>query len=155
MKTNNKSNEQILGMRFVAEFDREVDLDYHYIVPGGYCLQLKDGREIQFDFSVSHGDEISKNEVLFEVSDLLVNEFPEALTIKKSDILSSESSSFSEFFIFNGDKGDPEIYCTKISDVVFEFDMGDKISDVCFLGDINLCNNREMQLEQDIENVER
>ena len=145
-KNIEEPNKQLFGMRFVADFDRPVDPDKHYLSPGGYSVELRDGRKIEFDFFEYCGDRIGTNSVAFEVSELDTSTFPE------SEILTVDSmggSTFDEFFVFTGEYDDPEIYMTSVHDVVFTYDGGDRLIDIPFSGEIkNLGQSREIPEEE-------
>lgn len=111
-------------MRFVAEFDRHVEPDKHYISPGGYSIKTSNGKEIRFDFYHYEGTRISDNAVAFECCNL------DTETYHESEVLSKESvdgCKFVEFTVYTGEYDDAEIICTNIRDVVFIFSDGEEI----------------------------
>lgn len=149
MKNNIKNSEpkkQLCGMRFVADFDRPVDPDKHYLSPGGYSVELRDGRKIEFDFFEYCGDRIGTNSVAFEVSELDTTSFPDSENLTVDSMV---GCNFDEFFVFTGEYDDPEIYMTNVHDVVFTYDGGDRLIDIPFSGEIkNLGQSREIPEEE-------
>ena len=145
-KNIEEPNKQLFGMRFVADFDRPVDPDKHYLSPGGYSVELRDGRKIEFDFFEHYGNRVGTHSVAFEMSELDTSTFPE------SEILTVDSMvgcNFDEFFVFTGEYDDPEIYMTNVHDVVFTYDGGDRLIDIPFSGEIkNLGQSREIPEEE-------
>lgn len=146
---NNKESAPLIMMRFVADFDRPVDPDKHYLSPGGYSAELRDGKKIDFDFFKSCGDRIGTNSVAFEASELDTSTFPESANLTVDSMM---GCNFDEFFIFTGEYDDPEIYVTNIHDVVFTYEAGDRLIDIPFSGKIkNIGQSREISLEEDQE----
>lgn len=148
-KESSNLNAPLIMMRFVADFDRPVDPDKHYLSPGGYSVELKDGRTIEFDFTDSIGDKSGSNFVEFIVTGLDTYAFPES---EELTLESMKNCNFDEFFIFTGEYDDPEIYVTNIHDIVFTYNGEEEIIDVPFQGEIrNLGQSREIPLESEPE----
>lgn len=145
-KNIEEPNKQLFGMRFVADFDRPVDPDKHYLSPGGYSVELKDGRKIEFDFYEHYGNKIGTNSVAFEAYGLDASTFPESENLTVDSMV---GCNFSEFFVFTGEYDDPEIYMTNVHDIVFTYDGGDRLIDIPFCGEVkDLGQSREQPEEE-------
>ena len=94
------------------KMDRPVDLDKHYLSPGGYEVVIE-GKSYGFDFIEATGS-ISDEDptvVSFELRDEDRSTFPEIDEMREKIHLIME---FPECYIYTGERDDPEINCVKI-----------------------------------------
>ena len=101
-------------------FDREIDAEKHYIIPGGYEMTFA-GKAVQFDFEDYSGtiDKVDKTVLHTEQENLDISAFPEAASITPEDIKNLEK--INEFFVYTGEDGDPEINPVELEFLSFEF----------------------------------
>lgn len=111
------------SMYFSVRFDRKADPDIHYICPGGYEMELN-GKSCMFDFERFYGrrNEQDQSVIAFEQYDLDTAAYPEAVNITPDDV--KDLRSIKEFFIYTGEKGEPEINPVKLLSLAFGFDDG-------------------------------
>lgn len=96
-----------MRMYATIKFDRKIIPDHHYIVPGGYSMTAN-GKEYEFDFHSTTTVPVSNNSNLLqcEMRDLDLETFPEAAGFES---VCNHLEKINEFFIYTGEKGDPEI----------------------------------------------
>jgi hypothetical protein len=96
-------------------FDRPINPKQHYISPGGYEVELKSGRKIQFDFYLYWGYVDKEDPTVLHIVNRILDEdaFPEALDL---DSVVSQISKIIECYIYTGEeeKGDFEIHPIEI-----------------------------------------
>ena len=115
------------AMISVAQMDREIDTNKHYISPGGY--EFKFGKEsVQFDFCEYAGyvDSDDKTKILFESIILDTTAFPDCKS-KLTKEFCSNIDNIEEFYIYTGEYNDPEIFPIKILEISLLFSDGTKI----------------------------
>ena len=102
----------IINMTFDIVFNRALNLKTDYVSPGGYEVELVDGRIIGFDFTRYEGtiDRKLKNILHVEVSGLDTESFMDADSLKSSDFVPVDASGrlqcFSEFYVYLGEEGE-------------------------------------------------
>lgn len=94
------------------KMDRPVDLDKHYLSPGGYEMVIE-GKSYGFDFNESIGGVSDEDStvVSFELRDEDRSTFPEIDEMREKIHLITE---FPECYVYTGEKNDSEINCVKI-----------------------------------------
>ena len=108
-----------MTMYATLQMDREIDPNRHYISIGGFEFCFKKGIKIGFDFNSSIAN-VQKNPttIKFECDDLDCDSFPEAalLGMLLSD---SEVDRIEEFYVYTGEREEPEINPEKILSLSF------------------------------------
>lgn len=111
-----------MTMYATLQMDREIDPNRHYISIGGFEFCFKNGIKIGFDFNSSIAN-VQKNPttIKFECDDLDCVSFPEAalLGMMLSD---SEVERIEEFYVYTGEREEPEINPEKIISLSFYVD---------------------------------
>ena len=106
-------------MYATLQMDREIDPNRHYIGIGGFEFCFRNGVNIGFDFNSSIAN-VQKNPttIKFECDDLDCDSFPEAalLGMMLSD---SEVKRIEEFYVYTGEREEPEINPEKILSLSF------------------------------------
>lgn len=95
-------------MQFTLEMDRPVDVNRHFVSPGGYEMGGK-----QFDFANYEGYIVDGNKIryrCYEPEDYMEQ-------IEEADI-----GPFDEFYLNTGEHNDAEIYPVSVSDLTFVFE---------------------------------
>lgn len=105
-----------------VEFDREIDPDRHYIVPGGYEAVFDDGRALAFDFEDYEGGVSRENPKVLE----WVQKNPDTDSFKDIEKFTCEDfekhfDCFGEFFLYTGEADDPEITPVRPLYIALEF----------------------------------
>lgn len=103
----------MVSMYAKIKFDREIDENLHYIVPGGYEMTFVNNlgsnpTTVSFDF-VSYIGNIDKKDPTIlhcEMEELDDDTFPESLFIEHFLGIISE---INEFYVYTGEPGEPEI----------------------------------------------
>lgn len=104
-------------------FDREIRIDPCSISPGGYEMVFGD-RTVRFDFQ-NYYPEISDEDsriLKIEHERPYTNAFPEAGNITKEDVMNLRE--ISEFFIYTGEAGGPELNPVRLLSISFDFGDG-------------------------------
>ena len=108
-----------MTMYATLQMDREIDPNRHYIGIGGFEFCFRNGVNIGFDFNSSIAN-VQKNPttIKFECDDLDCDSFPEAalLGMLLSD---SEVDRIEEFYVYTGEREEPEINPEKILSLSF------------------------------------
>jgi len=108
-----------MTMYATLQMDREIDPNRHYISIGGFEFCFRNGVNIGFDFNSSIAN-VQKNPttIKFECDDLDCDSFPEAalLGMMLSD---SEVKRIEEFYVYTGEREEPEINPEKILSLSF------------------------------------
>lgn len=96
------------------KFDRPIDKDNDFISPGGYEIELKDGRTIRFDFLDYEGYVDDEDPSVLHIihSNLDIDVFPESkdlLNVKAEDI-----KCIIECYIYTGELDETRIRPVKI-----------------------------------------
>ena len=111
-----------MTMYATLQMDREIDPNRHYIGIGGFEFCFRNGVNIGFDFNSSIAN-VQKNPttIKFECDDLDCDSFPEAalLGMLLSD---SEVERIEEFYVYTGEREEPEINPEKIISLSFYVD---------------------------------
>jgi len=107
-----------IEMELQVKFNRPVDLEKDYIVPGGYSM-IMDGKEVEFDFSqcssgISNDD---PSVVIFSVSDMDYASFPELKELGLNDL--KNISSIGECFVYTGEPGESDLEVELIKSILF------------------------------------
>lgn len=122
----------LIAMSFRLRMDREIigeeetdENKRHFISPGSYEITTKKGEKITFDF-LSYSSEI--NEYNKKLIDFYVSDYDE--TYSTADITDSDIKSviFNDFYVYTGEKGDPELSLVKIDRLSFHFLNGKTIN---------------------------
>lgn len=145
--------EQLFRMRIRLEMDREV-LDGHYVAPGGFECNGK-----PFDFFESSREAVPgyPNQVEFCLS-----EYDESLGEEDETYVNRKDveKEWGEFYIYTGEKSDPEIVPVRALEVEFEFYNEDKdrltsvVASPKVLENINACIKEQVELEHPDEEIE-
>lgn len=100
------------------KMDRPIDLDAHYISPGGYHV-IAGEKEYGFDFNLSFGniDDDDPTVIHFELRDADTDTFPEIGEMRKH---LHEVNKFDECYVYTGEQGEPEIHPVKILEFIIE-----------------------------------
>ena len=113
----------LIGMNFTLKLNEPLDPSKHYLSPGGFVINGK-----CFDFTSSYvGKGNSDCEISVEMSDYdyaTAQEEEDWLPITKED---AKTGVFSEFFIYNGESGEENVFVTEVSGLSFVFDDGEEI----------------------------
>ena len=111
-----------MTMYVTLQMDREIDPTRHYISIGGFEFCFKKGIKIGFDFNSSIAN-VQKNPttIKFECDDLDCDSFPEValLGMMLSD---SEVKRIEEFYVYTGEKEEPEINPERVLALSFDVD---------------------------------
>ena len=107
-----------IEMELQVKFNRPVDLEKDYIVPGGYSM-IMDGKEVEFDFSqcssgISNDD---PSVVIFSVSDMDYASFPELKELGLNNL--KNISSIGECFVYTGEPGESDLEVELIKSILF------------------------------------
>jgi hypothetical protein len=95
----------------------------HYISPGGYEIETKNGKHIRFDFMSTGWCVDKNNRCLIDIDvDTYDDDYAENEIITPEDI---KDAKWLEFYIYTGEYDDPVIYPVKVYDIEFAF-MDDK-----------------------------
>ena len=107
-------------------FDREIDPDVHYILPGGYEMVFR-GKSIRFDFenAICSLDRSDRTVLDCCIWSLDTSAFPEAEGIEITD--KNDLNEIRELYVYTGEHDDPAIKPVKLLSLIFETD--DKIVD--------------------------
>ena len=108
-----------MTMYATLQMDREIDPNRHYIGIGGFEFCFRNGVNIGFDFNISIANvQRDPTAIKFECDDLDCDSFPEAalLGMMLSD---SEVKRIEEFYVYTGEREEPEINPEKILSLSF------------------------------------
>ena len=114
-----------MEMNFVLVMDREIEKNKHYISPGGYEFVFPTGEHVQFDFCTSYGyvNDDDMREVEFDLCDLDIDSFPEAIRlIKLLEQCNTSDIDIAEFYIYTGEDDEPEINPVKVKNLMIDID---------------------------------
>lgn len=116
---------KLIGMKFTVIFDREVKKDFHYISPWQYGILCHDD-EITFDFNefIADINKIEPTKVEFEVRSLDTKSFEDASSINPTVM---RNSDWKEFYIYTGEKTDPELHPLKATNIFAYFQNGETV----------------------------
>ena len=106
-------------MYATLQMDREIDPNRHYIGIGGFEFCFRNGVNIGFDFNSSIAN-VQKNPttIKFECDDLDCDSFPEAALLEML-LSDSEVDRIEEFYVYTGEREEPEINPEKILSLSF------------------------------------
>ena len=106
-------------MYATLQMDREIDPNRHYIGIGGFEFRFRNGVNIGFDFNSSIAN-VQKNPttIKFECDDLDCDSFPEAALLEML-LSDSEVDRIEEFYVYTGEREEPEINPEKILSLSF------------------------------------
>ena len=108
-------------MFLTLKMDRLINTDKHFLFPGGYELRFGNGKTVAFDFIESYGNvnKVDKSVVQFELSNLDIASFPEA--VKLADYLvGSKVAEIVECYIdIDEEDGNEEINPLAITEMFF------------------------------------
>lgn len=111
-----------MTMFATLQMDREIDPNRHYIGIGSFEFCFRNDVNIGFDFNSSIAN-VQKNPttIKFECDDLDCDSFPEAalLGMMLSD---SEVKRIEEFYVYTGEREEPEINPERILALSFDVD---------------------------------
>ena len=108
-----------MTMYATLQMDREIDPTRHYISIGGFEFRFRNSVTIGFDFNSSIANvQRDPTAIKFECDDLDCDSFPEAalLGMMLSD---SEVKRIEEFYVYTGEREEPEINPEKILSLSF------------------------------------
>ena len=108
----------IVEMEIQVKFNRPVDLEKDYIVPGGYSM-IMDGKEVEFDFcqcssGISNED---SSVVIFSVTGMDYDSFPDLKELRLKDL--KNISSIRECFVYTGEPGESDLKVKSIKNILF------------------------------------
>ena len=108
----------IVEMEIQVKFNRPVDLEKDYIVPGGYSM-IMDGKEVEFDFcqcssGISNED---ASVVIFSVTGMDYDSFPALRKLRIKDL--KNISSIRECFVYTGEPGESDLKVESIKNLLF------------------------------------
>lgn len=108
----------VIEMELQVKFNRPVDLEKDYIVPGGYSM-IMDGKEVEFDFcqcssGISNED---SSVVIFSVTGMDYDSFPALRKLRIKDL--KNISSIRECFIYTGEPGESDLKVESIKNILF------------------------------------
>ena len=108
-----------MTMYATLQMDREIDPNRHYIGIGGFEFCFRNGVNIGFDFNSSIAN-VQKNPttIKFECDDLDCDSFPEAALLEML-LSDSEVDRIEEFYVYTGEREEPEINPEKILSLSF------------------------------------
>lgn len=108
-----------MTMYATLQMDREIDPNRHYIGIGGFEFRFRNGVNIGFDFNSSIAN-VQKNPttIKFECDDLDCDSFPEAALLEML-LSDSEVDRIEEFYVYTGEREEPEINPEKILSLSF------------------------------------
>jgi len=130
--TNSRKKEYITRMYVDILFDRDINEEEHYISPGMYEIIDKRFRPLSFDFKESYKtiDENNNRLMHIEVRYVDLTEYSET-----KDLIEyvENIDHFSLFYIYTGEKDDPEIDPVEVRNVCFETNLDRRIDidDIC------------------------
>ena len=108
----------IFEMELQVKFNRPVDLEEDYIVPGGYEMNMN-GKTVQFDF-INTSAGISNEDasvVIFSVGGMDSDSFPEMKKIKVNDL--RKVHSINECTVYTGEPGESDLEVISIKKAAF------------------------------------
>ena len=99
-----------------VKFDKPIDKERDFISPGGYEIELKDGRRIRYDFMDYKGYIDTNDRSILHIihSNLDIDSFPESKALL--DIKSEDISKIIECYIYTGESDENRIKPIKILD---------------------------------------
>ena len=108
----------VIEMELQVKFNRPVDLEKDYIVPGGYSM-IMDGKEVEFDFcqcssGISNED---SSVVIFSVTGMDYDSFPALRKLRIKDL--KNISSIGECFVYTGEPGESDLKVESIKNILF------------------------------------
>ena len=108
----------VIEMELQVKFNRPVDLEKDYIVPGGYSM-IMDGKEVEFDFcqcssGISNED---SSVVIFSVTGMDYDSFPTLRKLRIKDL--KNISSIRECFVYTGEPGESDLKVESIKNILF------------------------------------
>ena len=108
----------VIEMELQVKFNRPVDLEKDYIVPGGYSM-IMDGKEVEFDFcqcssGISNDD---SSVVIFSVTGMDYDSFPTLRKLRIKDL--KNISSIGECFVYTGEPGESDLKVESIKNILF------------------------------------
>ena len=108
----------VIEMELQVKFNRPVDLEKDYIVPGGYSM-IMDGKEVEFDFcqcssGISNED---ASVVIFSVTGMDYDSFPALRKLRIKDL--ENISSIRECFVYTGEPGESDLKVESIKNILF------------------------------------
>lgn len=114
---------KLTDMQFQLKMDRKIDLNIHYLSPGGYEIE-KDSITYNFDFCQSSGNVDANDDtvIVFEVSDFDEEYAKESgFSGEFKDPKELLGYCFKDFFVFTGEYNDAEINVVELLDLTFRF----------------------------------
>ncbi len=95
------------------KMDRPINKDLHYISPGSYEFELKNGERYTLDFCESYGSvsQIDSSEIKFELREADYTAFPEISQLQEK---LCEIVRILDFYIYTGEDPESEIKPVKI-----------------------------------------
>ena len=108
----------IIEMELQVKFNRPVDLENDYIVPGGYSM-IMDGKEVEFDFCYSSSGISNEDSsvVIFSVTGMDYDSFPDLKKLGLKDL--KNISSIRECFVYTGEPGESDLKVESIKNILF------------------------------------
>lgn len=108
----------VIEMELQVKFNRPVDLEKDYIVPGGYSM-IMDGKEVEFDFcqcssGISNED---SSVIIFSVTGMDYDSFPALRKLRIKDL--KNISSIRECFVYTGEPGESDLEVESIKKILF------------------------------------
>lgn len=108
----------VIEMELQVKFNRPVDLEKDYIVPGGYSM-IMDGKEVEFDFcqcssGISNED---SSVVIFSVTGMDYDSFPALRKLRIKEL--KNISSIVECLVYTGEPGESDLKVESIKNILF------------------------------------
>lgn len=105
-------------MELQIKFNREVDLNKDYVVPGGYEMVMN-GKVIQFDFNNNDFgvSKIDSSVCIFSLSELDYTAYPEFDNVTARDL--QNITSITECFVYVGEPGESDLHVVSIEKIAF------------------------------------
>lgn len=108
----------IIEMELQVKFNRPVDFDKDYIVPGGYEMVMN-GKPVQFDFNHNNYgiSRFDSSVVIFSLSGADLECFPEFENVTIDDL--QHISEIIECFVYLGEPGESDLKVVSVEKIVF------------------------------------
>lgn len=108
----------VIEMELQVKFNRSVDLNRDYIVPGGYEFEMN-GNNYQFDFKYMERSTcpLEENVCIFVFKDIDFSEFPETKNLTVDDLMNI--TAIKELYVYLGEEGETDIDVEEIQSITF------------------------------------
>lgn len=108
----------IIEMELQVKFNREVDFNKDYVVPGGYEM-IMNGKNVQFDFNHNNYgiSRFDSTVVIFSLNGADLECFPEFEKVTINDL--QNISEIIECFVYLGEPGESDLEVVSIEKIAF------------------------------------